>query len=75
MHEERRRDHMVDKLLRLWPIAAVIVAGATGYIRMQIQVARIEKVPEQVEILNNRLTVLETQMAFFQTRYRARHEQ
>lgn len=75
MHEERRVEKTVDKLLKLWPIAAVLVASMSAYIKLQIDVSNVQKCPEQIASLKERVTVLETQLAFFQNRYRQKHGQ
>ena len=72
-HEDRRTDKMMDKLLRLWPVAAVLVAAVTGYIKLQIDVSNVQKCPEQIAALKERVTIIETQLAFFQNRYRQKH--
>lgn len=73
MNEERRNDRMIDKMLRLWPIAAVIVAGAAGYVKMQIDVSNVAKCPEQITLLKERVLVLETQFAIMKERRDARN--
>ncbi len=73
MSEERRIEKFTDKLVKLWPIAAVLVAGLTGYIRLEIAVSNVSKLPEVVATLKDRVTVLETQLAFIKERYRDRH--
>lgn len=73
MHDERRIEHTVDKLVKLWPIAAVIVAGAAGYVKLQIDVANVQKCPAEIKVLENRVTILEAQSAVME-RYRARRD-
>lgn len=73
MGEERRVERTMDKLIKLWPIAAVIVAGATGYIKMQIALSALQNCPAEIKVLETRVTILETQSALME-RYRARRE-
>lgn len=73
MSEERRTERMIDKALKLWPIAAVLVASLAGWIKMQIDVSAVQKCPEEIKSLEKRIIILETQ-AEISKRYRARRE-
>lgn len=70
MSEDRRIERTIDKLTRLWPIAAVLVAAASGYIKLQIDVSNVQKCPEQLKALENRVTIMETQLAFFRDHHK-----
>lgn len=83
MNQEDKTIDLADRIMKLWPVVALLVAGISGYLKLQWTVndvasgqeswkrnseSRRERTHEEIDSVKNRLTQLETDMEWIKRR-------